>query len=265
MMRTACLLGLASHVLAGVVPTPGGLLIEESCIHETDGSVIDVDSYGPCRPSLRGGTVNRVQTYAMSVNRGGDNSIMVQMNTSWNVPELPVKNSGQVVYFWPGFKSKKPEMGLPVLQPVLQYGQHGGSWELQSWFVDGNAFRSFTGPAIKDVVPGDKISSWMEFDADAKVWTCFCSIARTGETSVLQLTSAKLLNVQFHYAMLVLETIMPDESCSLYPKQTSNVTFSDVKVNNKVISWDNEVYTQHQCSQNITENGAGSITLTWTN
>jgi hypothetical protein len=30
-------------------------------------------------------------------------------------------------------------MGYPVLQPVLQYGQQGGSWELQSWFVDGTA------------------------------------------------------------------------------------------------------------------------------
>jgi hypothetical protein len=31
-------------------------------------------------------------------------------------------------------------MGYPVLQPVLQYGQHGGFWELQSWFVDGSLF-----------------------------------------------------------------------------------------------------------------------------
>lgn len=55
------------------------------------------------------------------------------------VPELPENAEGQVDYFWPGFKSGEPEMGLPVLQPVLQYGQHGAAWELQSWFVHGGA------------------------------------------------------------------------------------------------------------------------------
>jgi hypothetical protein len=38
--------------------------------------------------------------------------------------------------FWPGFKSKQPEMGYPVLQPVLQFGERGPEWALQSWFVD---------------------------------------------------------------------------------------------------------------------------------
>ena len=42
----------------------------------------------------------------------------------------------------PGFKSEKPEMGYPVIQPVLQYGEHGREWQLQSWFVDANSMRS---------------------------------------------------------------------------------------------------------------------------
>ena len=62
--------------------------------------------------------------------------------TDWVVPPLPKAHSygrSQVVYFWPGFKASAPEMGYPVLQPVLQFGQHGSHWELQSWFVDANS------------------------------------------------------------------------------------------------------------------------------
>ena len=106
------------------------------------------------------------------------------------VPALPTSDSGQVVYFWPGFKSKQPEMGLPVLQPVLQFGQDGaassdddqhsrrllgggggGHWQLQSWFVDGNQHMKYpvvTAPAIA-VSPGDKITSYMQLDGDT--WT----------------------------------------------------------------------------------------------
>ena len=29
----------------------------------------------------------------------------------WVVPPLPAFHMGQVVYFWPGFKSQQPEMG----------------------------------------------------------------------------------------------------------------------------------------------------------
>ena len=81
------------------------------------------------------------------------------MVANWVVPKLPDVHRTQVVYFWPGFKSKQPEMGLPVLQPVLQYGQHGAKWQLQSWFVHGGAV---TAPAI-DVSPGDAITSYMTY------------------------------------------------------------------------------------------------------
>ena len=68
----------------------------------------------------------------------------------------------QVVYFWPGFKSSKPEMGLPVLQPVMQYGQGlSRKWQLQSWFVHGGAV---TAKAIA-LEPGDEVTSIMSYDA----------------------------------------------------------------------------------------------------
>ena len=66
---------------------------------------------------------------------------------NWKVPELPAEEHGQTIYFWPGFKAQQPEMGLPVLQLVMQYGQGASrKWQLQSWFV--HAPQAVTADAI---------------------------------------------------------------------------------------------------------------------
>ena len=60
---------------------------------------------------------------------------LTSLTADWVVPPLPKSHpifGSQVVYFWPGFKATAPEMGYPVLQPVLQYGEHGRSWALHA-------------------------------------------------------------------------------------------------------------------------------------
>merc|ERR1712146_456246 len=114
---------------------------------------------------------------------------LTSFTADWTVPELPASRSGQTVYFWPGFKAKQPEMGLPVLQPVLQYGEHQSSWMLQSWFVDGNnpgRYPVVTAPAIP-VSPGDTITSYMNRSAD-KLWTVSGTNVRTGKDSTLHVS-----------------------------------------------------------------------------
>eukprot|EP01064_Diplonema_japonicum_P009492 TRINITY_DN16991_c0_g1_i1.p1 TRINITY_DN16991_c0_g1~~TRINITY_DN16991_c0_g1_i1.p1 ORF type:complete len:260 (+),score=52.58 TRINITY_DN16991_c0_g1_i1:58-837(+) len=259
-MRTTFSVLLMAAAVAGedMMRVPGGHTMHKSCVQEvTNGGVVNAAKLEKCSKGVK---APEVQTYAMSVNTDGK-EIMQQMNTTWNVPKIPTSGRGQVVYFWPGFKSTQPKMGLPVLQPVLQYGQHGEFWQLQSWFVDGNIGRAVTGPAI-DVKFGDVITSFMVYNENTKMWTVSGTNSRTKETSVLHITREKTTNVDFHYAMLVLETIMPNGECLLYPS-SNNVTFSNLIVNNKPAVWSDQVYTEHDCHQNITV--GKDVTFAWVN
>lgn len=153
----------------------------------------------------------------------------------------------QVVYFWPGFKASQPEMGYPVLQPVLQYGEHGPKWALQSWFVDARDrnYPVVTAPAIA-VSPGDQIVSYMQLSADGKAWTVSGSNVATGENSTLKIPYAKAGDTDYDYAMLVNENINVDEKCYLMPQGT-NVTFTRVTVNGqKAPGWT----TRQNCANN---------------
>merc|ERR1711862_342190 len=113
--------------------------------------------------------------------------------------------------------------GLPVLQPVLQFGQHGtvfgkGQWELQSWFVDGNdpKYPVVTAPAIK-VSPGDKLTSYMSQSADGKTWTVAGADLTTGEDSTLHIPYSKAGNTDYDYAMLVNDNINVNSNCQKMP------------------------------------------------
>ena len=244
----AAILALAA-VATSAVRVPGGYDIAPECIFESKGGVVDVSKIEKCAPKEKDPLV---QHYAMNVNVGGDSQIMTQMNTSYTVPQAPAKYDFQVVYFWPGFKSSHPEMGYPVLQPVLQYGQNGRrGWEFQSWFVDGDRGIAVTGKAI-GATPGDFLTSYMIYDESTKIWTVFSKNTATGEVSDLHITRQKTTNVDFHYAMLVMETIISSNPpCEYYPKDT-NVTFSNVIVNNKPVHGWVPVYTDHQCAENVT-------------
>ena len=67
-------------------------------------------------------------------------------------PLLPSErpDSSQAVLLWPGLKAGQPELGYPVLQPVLAYARDRSTWTLQSWFVDGSDpnFPVVTAPAV---------------------------------------------------------------------------------------------------------------------
>jgi len=188
---------------------------------------------------------------------------MTQMNASWIVPDLPSQEDGQVVYFWPGFKSTDPTMGLPVLQPVLQYGQHGSKWELQSWFVWGDEGVAVTAPYI-NVSPGDKITSWMYYDDAKMVWTVYGKDERTGKVSNLQISRQNAGDCDYKWSMLVLETIMDEKVCVDYPGSNS-LTFTDVSVNDGgEADWATRVQ-MHDCNQDISVVSKDTVQLSWSN
>jgi len=236
--------------------------MHKSCIYEVPNGVPqDIDFLSQCKyipepqPNL--------QIYAMDVHfspSGG--KAVTAMNASWTVPSLPKSNDGQVVYFWPGFKSTAPTMGLPVLQPVLQYGQHGASWQLQSWFVWGNNGISVTGPAIS-CNPGDKIESHMSYDSLNKIWTVYGVNLRTGQSSNLQINRSRACNCDYKWAMLVLETIMTQGACRDYPASPT-LTFTDVSVDGEYPEWTTRVQMK-DCKQAIKVTSKDTVELSWSN
>jgi len=245
------------------VQTPGGWKIHKDCMYEIPhGAHIDMSSIQDCPYKAK---APEVQIYAIDTYyQAPANGLVTQMNTSWTTPALPVNQSSQTVYFWPGFKSEQPVMGYPVLQPVLQYGQQGRFWMLQSWFVWGNKGISMTGPAIS-INPGDGIDSYMLYDNTTKEWTCYGLNTASKKTSVLTVTNAQIQNTEFQYAMLVLETIMSNTNyCDLYPGGDDKCVFTNVKVNNAAAKWTIQV-SEHDCSQAATVNADGSVTFSWKN
>jgi len=253
---------------AKYVPTPGGVFLDDSCIFDVkpDEVVTSADSRADtCNFKAKDVQSPNIQIYALNAHYNpGASTYVTQMNASWVVPPLPESvNGGQVVYFWPGFKSTQPVMGLPVLQPVLQFGQQGPFWMLQSWFVWGNQGVAYTGPAIS-VKPNDHITSYMHYDDSSKTWIVYGKNVESGQASSLKITHAKAGNTDYLWSMCVLETIMDENECDLYPKG-SNVTFTDLMVNNAAVpAWTTDV-GMHDCHQNITVLDNGNVRLTWTN
>jgi len=243
------------------VHVPGGYLQHKSCIFEVpNGQLQDVD-FSTCKfPAKKHSPT--LQIYAMDVHYSPINGPVTQMNATWKVPNLPGTNDGQVVYFWPGFKNQQPEMGLPVLQPVLQYGQHGPVWQLQSWFVWGDEGVSVTAPAIY-VQAGDSIESYMDYDKTKQVWTVYGKDTRTGQTSNLQISRSRAGNCDYQWAMLVLETIMSRNTCRDYPSSDS-LTFTGVSVGGTYPKWTTRVQ-MHDCGQQISVTAQDTVQLTWNN
>jgi len=257
---------------AEVVSVPGGHLVTKECIVEVpNGKLYDVDKHempANCKVELG------IQIYAADVHMKSEEPL-TSFYADWTVPALPTEKgffSSQVVYFWPGFKAKQPEMGLPVLQPVLQYGEQKKSWMLQSWFVDGSdrSYPVVTAPAI-DVSPGDAITSYMNRSADGKTWTVSGTCTRTGKDSTLHVAFAKAGNTEYDYAMLVNENINVNKECARMPAGDDDgkgtVTFTNVKVNGKVPQWTTRTNckgnTKCDCDNSAVVSGTGDVTLGW--
>jgi hypothetical protein len=227
-----------------------------------NGQLVDID-FSTCKYKSQP-QAPEIQIYAMDVEHSPTTGFVTQMNATWVVPELPPSRDRQIVYFWPGFKSTSPTMGLPVLQPVLQYGQSGApnGWELQSWFVWGQEDISVTAPAIP-VSPGDKLVSWMNYDSTGRVWTVYGQNTRTGRDSDLRISRANAGNCDYKWAMLVLETIMNTGVCDDYPA-SSSLTFSGVSLMGTFPQWTSKV-TGHDCRQAITQVSNDTVRLSWSN
>lgn len=251
---------------AELTRVPGGRVLDSECIIEVpNGKVVDADRMKR-RDACQSTTGLGVQIYASDVHVQSKEPL-TSFTANWVVPALPKRDYGQTVYFWPGFKAQKPEMGLPVLQPVLQYGQTGGaSWQLQSWFVWGNSGDSVTAPAIT-VQPGDQITSYMSQSADGKMWTVSGTDLTTGEDSTLNVKYSEAGNTDYDFAMLVNENIEVNHWCSLMPADETELVFTNVTVNGQVPAWTTRANCKGDptcdCDNSATVDDAGDVHLGW--
>jgi len=233
---------------ASPVHIPGGFVVDSECMVEVaNGEIFDETSQVKLPAHCNSLSVNRprIQIYASDTHMHSVEPL-TSFTADWVVPALPRQDYGQTVYFWPGFKSQQPEMGWPVLQPVLQFGQGCRGWGLQSWFVDANdgRFPVVTAPVVC-VSPGDHITSYMSLSADGRTWTVSGTDLGTGRDSTLQISYSRAGNCEYDYAMLVNENIGVDNSCQLMP-EAEELVFTNVTVNGKVASWT----TRANCANN---------------
>lgn len=260
---------ITAYAASKTIRVPGGI-VPSTCVFSADGKGGEVSEelarkLEACNAasSASGATTNEVgatqQIYAMDVHVN-KSSYWTNFTANWVVPELPNTAKGQVNYFWPGFKSEQPEMGYPVLQPVLQYGQHGGSWELQSWFVHGGAV---TGDIVK-CERGDAIESYMSYNPATTLWTVYGKNVRSGEESILTISKQRLGGYDFDWAMVVYETIMDKvDYCDELPASDA-ISFTAVLVDGESnIEW-TEREQLDECDQKVTANAKNqTVDMTW--
>jgi len=243
------------------VRVPGGHSHHKSCVHEVhDGFLVDVDTVPPCK--FVKPAAPEIQIYAIDTHWTTTSTVMLQFNASFNTPGNPPKAAGQINYFWPGFKSTQPTMGLPVIQPVLQYGT-GNNWVVRSWYVYGDAGESVVSPAVP-VTPGDIVSSYMQYNEQTQQWTIFANNTRTGRTTTLNVSRAKVHNIDFKVAMLVLETIMPPNDCKQLPASPASIDFTNVRVNGQIPPWVARTGAK-DCGQKVTSIAGERVVFGWNN
>jgi len=260
------LLAVTAYAESDWVSVPGGLMLHKSCIHSVpDGTLVDDSFNDTCAYPAK---QSNAQVYAIDVHFTASSGIMTDFNASFNAPGLPKQAGGQVVYFWPGFKSTQPTMGFPVLQPVLQYGRDseggGNYWCVRSWFVWGQTGTAYVSPEVR-VAPNEIMTTYMSYNAPSTTWTIFALNKNQNKPTTLSVTKAKAGNTDYKVAMLVLETIMPGNQCALLPTPPQNVLFTGIKVNGADAPWIERVLL-HDCGQKIVQDKtAKTVQFAWTN
>ena len=250
-----------------------------------NGAVFDASSSqaaaGSCQRKART-DASRTQVYAADAHFRSSATPLTTLTADFVVPPLPAGYNPldpHMVYFWPGLKSKQPEMcwftnrsSCAVLQPVLQFGLNGRSWSLQSWFIDGGhpTAPAVTVPAI-EAQPGDRMTSYVGLSADGSTWTVSGTNKRTGADSTLHVVGS---SVSYEYAMLVNEQVNVGARCERLPTWPQGgrmgFRFTNVTVNGEqkpAWSWT----TRAKCAGNelcdcdnaatVSENG--DVTLSW--
>jgi len=148
---------------------------------------------------------------------------------TWPVPQTPLSNDGQTLYFFPGLMHSTTDPEL-IIQPVLGWndGQPAGPWNIASWNCCPNGMAWYSTPVTVNV--GDQISGTvMSACGHVAVQSCSkWSITTTDETTLGSTT----LNVvyphlmTFEWAVSGALEVYSIYQCSDYPPDGS-ITFNN--------------------------------------
>ncbi len=185
---------------------------------------------------------------------------IMDMSGKWTVPPTPTSSDGQTIYLWLGLQptSTGGTGGLPLVQPVLQWG-YGGSqnyWAIDSWYCDptNNCYASSSvatsaGSTITGTLTGSSCSSgackWLIQTSDGT------------HTTNLQYTSTTPLYWMDGAVLEVWNVIQ----CSDYPaEKTGGTTFgsfsiTDANSNSVTPSWSGTVDQNDGCNENYNISG----------
>lgn len=131
-------------------------------------------------------------------------------SATYNVPQAPVRNSNQVVYWWFGVETPKHDI---VVQPVL--GFRGGEWVWEAWNCCPKGHAT-TGPTLS-VAPGDTLKGTILKQSDE---TFVVTAEVNGKESRLEVDDdAPMTN-----PLLSLETYGVKGSCDLLPSSAMEMS-----------------------------------------
>jgi hypothetical protein len=259
----------------GYVQVPGGWMIHETCkyriedgwsiqagpINETivvNDATGEIKQYPPCVHKARQSRgVYDIDTDIVSQQQ------QQSFNATMTVPGQPPQTGGQILYWWPGFKSTSATPGLPVLQPVLEFSY---SWSAASWYVYGNEDIAYESTPIS-TKPGDTIFGYMNYDAPSTTWTILTQSIQTGKTTTLKIPESKMDNHDFFVSLLCFETYFCESNCKLYSDQPAQIVFDNMIVNGVPQSQLANKWVQRtgqtQCDQGSTIASNGAVTFHW--
>jgi len=114
---------------------------------------------------------------------------------TWKVPPAPTTNSGQLLYFFPGFEDINNV--ISIVQPVMQWGVGyaggGDYWLLSSWncCINGTTWYSpLLNVNVGDLIRGSIVPTCKPGTINCQTWNVVSADMTTGTKTTLAKTSA---------------------------------------------------------------------------
>jgi len=108
---------------------------------------------------------------------------ITSFSTTWRVPPPPDTQSGQTIFLFNGIQNS-----TMIFQPVLQWGPSaaggGNSWQIASWYADGQGGHSFYSQLVS-VNPGDELVGLMtQTGHSGSLYSYLCCFVGHGNTAL---------------------------------------------------------------------------------
>lgn len=156
---------------------------------------------------------------------GGTNILSAQ----WTVPSAPTNTSGQTIFYFPGLQNGTTGGVSFILQPVLEWGQHGNFWDISAWYAGGdNSGNQYSNYVTVNV--GDGISGVVQQDPyNAGYWDVdIYDVTQDTHEGIVQYDTTT-----YSYNYVTLEVVNVN-TCDQFPRAAD---FTNLVVDSVTPSW----------------------------